>query len=890
MRHAKGRRPGRYSLQVDDMSCASCVRNVEQAILAVDGVIEASVNLVDRSADVFGGDPEAVIASIIDHGYQAALRVTQETEAGKDEAYEISVTDMSCASCVRAVEAAVLAVPGVSEAEVDLIAKKVRVRGGDTSEVLRAILDKGYAAAFLERPPAADIFFLRIQPPPDENELQQIVDILRLRDAQAEVVPEGNRFLTTSIIHPASILLLLTDLGYKANIEECLVDPVLQQRLDTRDEIRKSWLRAAVAGLVGFALMAGHMSGLFPGLPEGRVFWTLAAAVCLAAMYFSGRRYYQSAWKLARHGSSNMDTLVALGTGAAWLSSALVIIAPDFIPGRGNHLYLDASVMILAFLQIGHALETRAKRTTSEAVSSLVGLRARTALVINASGQAQVPVSLLRIGDLVRVLPGEKVPIDGVISEGQSTVDESMLTGEPLAVRKAKGDTVTGGTMNRSGAFILEVTSRGEETTLAQIIRMVKAAQLSKPPIGRLADRVSSIFVPLVMLIALGTFLAWFFLGPEPRLAYALTTAIAVLVIACPCSLGLATPIAIMVGTTRAAEGNVLIKNSDALQTASTLTHVVVDKTGTLTEGRPSVSDIFPAAQLDAESLLQIAASLEQQSEHPLAEAVLMAHQGSDRPLLPLENFTAVPGRGVQAEHQGRTFLLGNSQFLADHGLLLSSGQRQEADLHAAGGGTPVWLGDQDQVLGLMILKDPIKSDSAAAVKALQDLGITVVMCTGDNRVTAEAVASELGIVEVHSEIMPAAKLEVVRSLQEQGYKVGMVGDGVNDAPALAQADTGFAIGSGTDVAIENADITLTGGSLLLVSTAIRISGATIRNIKQNLFGAFVYNIIGIPLAAGLFFPFTGWLLHPMYASAAMALSSVTVVSNANRLRYFRLR
>jgi Cu+-exporting ATPase len=583
-----------------------------------------------------------------------------------------------------------------------------------------------------------------------------------------------------------------------------------------------------------------------------------------------------------------MDTLVALGTGAAWLSSALVIAAPRFIPG--NHLYLDAAVMILAFLQLGHALEARAKRTTSEAISSLVGLRAKTAWVIRAAGQVEIPVSLLRLGNRVRVRPGEKIPIDGVIVEGRTTIDESMLTGEPLAVVREVGDAVTGGTMNRSGTFVLKVTRLGEETTLARIIRMVKTAQMSKPPIGRLVDRIASVFVPVVILISLAAFFTWLALAPEPRLAFALTAAIAVLVIACPCALGLATPIAIMVGTSRAAAGNVLIRNSDALQTASTLTHVVVDKTGTLTAGRPTVTAILPAAAVSENEVLQWAASLESGSEHPLAEAVLVAQQQSGEPLRSLENFIAIPGRGVQAEGEGVRYLLGNDHFLVEQGLDLPVDLAAEAELQAAQGGTPVWLGRDSQVLGLLILKDPIRPDSAAAIQALQRQGITVVMCSGDNRATAEAVAREVGIAEVHSDILPEAKLEVIKDLQQQGYKVGMVGDGVNDAPALAQANTGFALGSGTDVAIENADITLTGDSLMLVATAIAISSATIRNIKQNLFGAFIYNVIGIPLAAGLLYPFTGWLLEPMFASAAMALSSVTVVTNANRLRFFRSR
>jgi Cu+-exporting ATPase len=457
-------------------------------------------------------------------------------------------------------------------------------------------------------------------------------------------------------------------------------------------------------------------------------------------------------------------------------------------------------------------------------------------------------------------------------------------------VARELGDAVTGGTMNRSGAFVLRVSRLGEETTLARIIRMVRSAQISKPPIGRLVDRIAGVFVPIVILIAAASFAWWLFMGPEPRLAFALTTAIAVLVIACPCALGLATPIAIMVGTSRAAQANVLIRNSDALQSASRLTHVVVDKTGTLTEGRPTVTAIRSAGEFAEDEVLGWAASLESGSEHPLAEAVLAAQAERGLPLHRLDDFTAVAGRGVRGVHGGRTYLLGSDRFLVEEGVDLPAELRAEAEAQAARGGTPVWLAGGGALMGLLVLKDPVRPDSAAAINALKRRGITVVMCTGDNHATAAAVAREVGIDEVHSEILPEAKLAVVQELQERGFRVGMVGDGVNDAPALARADTGFALGSGTDVAIENADITLSGNSLGLVATAIAISAATIRNIRQNLFGAFIYNVIGIPLAAGLFYPFTGWLLEPMFASAAMALSSVTVVTNANRLRFFRAR
>ncbi len=876
-----------YVIRVGDMACAACVSRVEKAILAVDGVESASVNLVEKEALVRGGDPAAVVRAVREAGYEAELVGAGTEQAGEAAGYEIGIRDMACAACVGNVERAILEVEGVRSATVSLVEKKARVVGGDPDQVVAVIRDRGYDA-FLVEEARSDTFFVRFAEPPAGERQSALEEILRREDPAIVLSWSEGRLQVTTSLHPARLVLLLEQAGHRCSIEERYEDPSRRQAEEARREIRRSWQRAIVAALVGFGIMAGDMSGLFPTLAENRPFWGGMALLCLATMVYSGRNYYVTAWKQARHASANMDTLVALGTAAAWLASVMAIAWPDFIPGRSHHLYLDASVMILAFLQFGHALEVRAKRTTSEAISSLVGLRARSARVVLDGHEIEVPVSLLRVGDLVRVRPGEKIPIDGVVTEGRTMVDESMLTGEPVPVEKGPDDTVTGGTMNRSGSLLFRVTRLGSETTLARIINMVRKAQLSKPAIGRLADRVAAVFVPTVICISIITFVTWLLLGPEPRLAHALTTGIAVLVIACPCALGLATPIAIMVGTSRAAQLNILISNSDALQTASRLTHLVVDKTGTLTMGRPEVTEIIAGREMDSDKVLQLAAGLESASEHPLAEAVLASCRGARLEPAAMADFTSVPGRGVEGTAEGRRFLLGNRHFLREQGIAVEPDLEEAADRHAGQGGTPVWLADRERVLGLLILRDPVRPDSAGAVRALQEQGVEVVMCTGDAEKTARAVAGELGIREVHSELLPEEKLEVVRALQERGFRVGMVGDGVNDAPALSLADTGFAIGSGTDVAIDNADITLAGDSLAHVPVAIALSRAVIRNIKQNLFGAFIYNGIGIPLAAGVFYPFTGWLLHPMFASAAMALSSVTVVSNANRLRLFR--
>ncbi|MDU9051139.1 MAG: heavy metal translocating P-type ATPase [Candidatus Electrothrix sp. Rat3] len=811
--------------------------------------------------------------------------------------YTLQVNDMTCAACVRRVEQAIMAVDGVESGSVNLIEKKAEVVGGDPQQVLEAISTRGYKASLLAGEEGTD-FFLSF--PDGTPAREKILQVLTGPDLGIELSEQDGRLKVSTVLHPADVLLLLKEAEIAVQIEEQYADPYQQEAEETRKEIRRSWQKAAVAACTGFGIMAGEMSGLFPALSEARFFWFLLALLCLAVMSFSGGMYYITAWKHARHGTATMDTLVALSTSAAWLASLLLILWPDFIPGREARLYLDASVMILAFLQFGHALEVRAKQTTREAISSLVGLRAKSARIVRKdnevadelTGEVEIPVSLVRRGDVVRVRPGEKIPLDGRIAEGSTAVDEAMLTGEPLPVKKVPGDQVTGGTVNTTGSFLFSVTGTGEDTTLAHIIRMVRQAQLGKPPIGRLADRVAGIFVPTVILLSFIVFGIWLGVGPSPPLPYALTAAIAVLVIACPCALGLAAPIAIMVGTSRAAELNILVRNPDGLQSAAATTHLVVDKTGTLTQGRPTVTEIYPATGEDETELLQIAASLEAGSEHPLAEAVVRSAEEKKISLFPVEEFSSVPGKGVQARIEQQTWLLGTRRFMEekrkDKGQALPKNLVVIADEQAAQGATPIWLADAQKVQGLLILRDPVRADSAAAVKQLQAQGITVVMCTGDSRAAAEAVAAEMGIKEIHAEMLPQEKLQVVQDLQAKGYKVGMAGDGVNDAPALAQADTGFAIGSGTDVAIDNGDITLAGDSLALVSVAIGISRATLANIKQNLFGAFIYNVLGIPLAAGLFFPFTGWLLPPMFASAAMALSSVTVVSNANRLRFFK--
>lgn len=879
----------RYYIDIPDMTCASCVAAVEQSIHTVDGVTDAVVNLLDKRASVAGGDINAVVAAISARGYAAKQSPVAAIQQ-PSEAYEISVADMTCASCVARVEKTIAAVDGVRAASVNLIEQTARVSGGDPQQVIAAVTDQGYPAKLKTVTTEPDLLVFRIGNLAVDGVQQKAASVLASFDPAGEPEFRDDVVRISTAAHPADILIALEDEGCSARLEEQFEDPYQVQAREAQAAIRLAWKRAILAGLMGTILMAGEMSGLFPalGAGSGRGFWLLMALCCLLTMWYSGRQYYITALKQARHGAANMDTLVALGTASAWLASMIVIVKPDLIPGGTGHLYLDASVMILAFLQLGHGLEVRAKRTTSEAIGSLVGLAPKVAVVVRDEREVELPVSRLRSGDRVRVRASSRVPVDGHIVQGASAIDESMLTGEPLPVEKGIGAEVVGGTMNTSGSFVFAVSRVGDETTLAHIIQMVKRAQMSKPPIASLVDRISSVFVPVVILIALLTFATWLVFGPSPQLAYAVTTGISVLVIACPCALGLATPIAIMVGTGRAAQLNILIRNSDALQSASRLTHLVVDKTGTLTEGRAVVSAVEPAPHSSEATVLGYAASIESGSDHPLARAIVERGISEGFERRKVDAFESIAGEGVSAKIDGVTVFLGKRLFIEQQGIAIPEALSALALKEAGQGSTPVWLAVDERVEGLLLINDPIRNGTPEAVEKLRRRGIEIVMCTGDNRATAEYVGKVLGITRIHSEVRPEDKAAIVESLQQQGFRVGMVGDGVNDAPALARADTGFAIGSGTDVAIDNADITLASDALEHVGTAIALSNATIRNIKQNLFGAFIYNTIGIPLAAGALFPFTGWLLHPMFASFAMAMSSVTVVSNANRLRFFR--
>lgn len=648
--------------------------------------------------------------------------------------------------------------------------------------------------------------------------------------------------------------------------------------------------KAGVAAIVGVPLFVGGMTGFFPEIdaPNGQLIWLLLGLLTLGVMFYSGKHFFTGAWKSFRAHNANMDTLIALGTGAACLYSFVIVLFPDSVPSLARHAYFEAAVIIIGLINFGSALEMKARGKTSEAIKRLIGLQPKTARVLRDGKEIDIAISEVGLDETVRVRPGERIAVDGIIIDGHSSIDESMLTGEPIPIEKNVGDDVSTGTINGRGSFLFQSKRIGTDTVLAQIISMVRQAQSTKPAIGRLVDKVAAIFVPTVLIISIITFLIWFNFAAVDAASYALVTTMTVLIIACPCALGLATPISIMVGVGKAAEMGILIRNGDALQQAGKLTTIVLDKTGTVTEGKPSITDMQAADGVDVMGMLKTCASLEASSEHPLAEAIVNLAKIKDLELLKVEDFSAITGQGVSGVIDGKNILFGNAVLMKNNAVDISELENKSNEL-SNNGRTSMYVAADGKLQGIIAVSDPIKKDSIAAIKILHDLGMKVVMLTGDSQSTANAVAKQVGIDEVIAEVLPQDKAAKIVSLQQQGEQVAMVGDGINDAPALAQANVGFAIGSGTDVAIESADITLMRGSLYGVADAITISRATLRNIKQNLLGAFIYNSFGIPIAAGVLYPMLGILLNPMIAGAAMAMSSVTVVTNANRLRFLKM-
>lgn len=656
-----------------------------------------------------------------------------------------------------------------------------------------------------------------------------------------------------------------------------------QEAATYRQRLRGSMLSLALAIPLMLSMFVYHPHPM--GM--GRLYWLVIGLLTLAILAFPGRHFFTNAWKQFKLHQANMDTLVAMGTGTAWLYSMMVVAFAPWLPEVTQGIYFEASAMVVGLILLGNAMELRARGRTSSALKRLLDLQEKTARVIRNGQEQELPVDDVVIGDHIRVRPGERLPVDGSVLDGQSYIDESMLTGEPLPVHKNADDDVSAGTVNGNGSLVYRATRVGSDTRLGRITEQVASAQNSRPPIGELADKVSGIFVPSVMIIAILTALIWFNIGPAPVMIHMLVAATTVLIIACPCALGLATPISTMIGVGKAAEHGVLVRSGEALQTASQITTLVVDKTGTLTEGKPQVTDAT-VLHNDSSQVLAWVAALESRSEHPLANALTAYAQAHNAPAETLDTFDSVTGGGVKGSTQaGDSLLLGNARLLEEAGVDLTPAEESVRQLEAKARSL-VYLAANGKLAALFGISDPLRADAAAAVKRLQEDGLTVVMLTGDNRHTAAAVAREVGISEFKAGMTPDDKHTEIERRQQAGEVVGMVGDGINDAPALARANVGFAIGQGTDIAMESAGITLMRGSLHGVATAIELSRATLTNIKQNLVGAFGYNVLCIPIAAGVLYPFTGMLLSPIIAGAAMSLSSITVVSNANRLRLWK--
>lgn len=813
------------TVKISGMTCAACARRVEKAVSKLDGVAVANVNLASEKLTV-EFDPQRTGLPVIKEAVEHAGYGVIEERA--NNTVTIPIGGMTCAACVRRVEKAISGLDGVVKASVNLATEKATVEYDSTKIRLSAI--------------------------------KQAIE----------------------------------KAGYKAlEIEKNTVD---EDRLRKQKEIKSLWIKFTIAAIFGLPLLYFAMTPMlswwpFP-IPEALepMMHPLRFAIlqlCLTIPIIgAGYKFYTVGFKSLLKGSPNMDSLVAIGTSSAVIFS----LYNTYRIMQGEHmavesLYYETAGVIIALILLGKSLEAVSKGKTSEAIKKLMGLAPKTAVVIENGKEVEVPIDEVEIGNIVLVKPGEKLPVDGVVIEGNTSIDEAMLTGESIPVDKKPGDKVYAASINKNGMIKFRATKVGSDTALAQIIQLVEDAQSTKAPIAQMADIVSGYFVPTVVIIAFIAFLAWLIAG-EP-FSFAITIFISVLVIACPCALGLATPTAIMVGTGKGAENGILIKSGEALETTHKVNTIVFDKTGTITEGKPEVTDIVTAAGISQECLLQLAASGERGSEHPLGEAIVREAEKEQIKLLPVQQFEAIPGQGIEVTIDGTRILVGNKKLMDSREISLAE-LKDTSDRLADEGKTPMYITMNEKLAGIIAVADVVKESSSRAIKQLQSMGIEVAMITGDNRKTAEAIAKQVGINRVLAEVLPQDKSNEVKKLQAEGRRVCMVGDGINDAPALVQADIGMAIGSGTDVAMESADIVLMRSNLMDVATAIKLSKSTIRNIKQNLGWAFGYNVAGIPVAAGLLHLFGGPLLNPMFAAAAMAFSSVSVVSNALRLKRFK--
>ena len=822
--------------------------------------------------------------------------VVEKSKSRKPEKARIHVTGMTCTTCAATIEKGLAQTPGVEKADVSFASEKASVEYDpskvDLAKIAKTISGLGYRVATKK-----SIFPV--------SGMTCASCVARVEEALSSVpgVISANVNLasdkaTVEYVEGTDVVEMrraVEEAGYGLGSEAATLEDVTTA---SQREIRSLRNRFIFALVLAVVIMVLSMAPDFPWKPY--LLWALATPV----QFWTGWRFYKGMWGALKHKTADMNTLIAVGTSAAYFYSMVVVLAPSLFAAAGIELglYFDTSSMIIALILLGRFLESRARGQTSEAIKKLIGLKPKTATVIRNGKEIETSVEDVQVGDLILVRPGERLPVDGIVRQGYSSIDESMITGESIPVDKKVGDTVIGGTINRMGSFQFKATRVGKDTTLARIIRLVEEAQGSKAPIQRLADVIASYFVPAVIGIAIVTFIIWFFLGPQPTLTYALLNFVAVLIIACPCALGLATPTAIIVGTGKGAENGVLIRSGEALERAHKINSVLLDKTGTLTRGEPMVTDIIGSPSFAEAEVLRLAASAEHDSEHPLAQAIVKAASERNLKLSKALNFKTMPGHGVEAKVSGKSLLLGNLALIKDRRISLD-GMTEEAERLWGEGKTVLFFSVDSKAAGMIALADTLKPDAKEAVEALHKLGIEVVMLTGDNTRTAEAIAREAGIDRVLADVLPENKAAEVKRLQDDGKVVAMVGDGINDAPALAQADVGIAIGTGTDVAMETGDVTLISGDLGGIVTAISLSKHTMRTIKQNLFWAFAYNVTLIPVAAGvlyLFFGRTGipsglhfifgnyGFLNPMLAALAMAASSITVVSNSLRLRTFK--
>lgn len=808
---------------IEGMNCSSCAQTVEKAVQKLAGVKEASVNLATEKLTVSYNEKEVNEETISEAVQHAGYEVSQP---GQEMTFTIE--GMTCSSCAQTVEKATKDLVGVKEASVNLATEKM---------------------------------FVRLDP---------------------------------TKIQATDVMVAVEHAGYEAKILTSSQDNAAETAEKKAAQLKNLWHRfvgSAIFSIPLLYLAMGDMVGLpTPGflnpMENAVTFATLQLILTLPVMYF-GRSFFIGGFKALFKGHPNMDSLVALGTSAAFLYSVYsTVLVYQGEAHAAMNLYYESAAVILTLITLGKYFEEVSKGKTSEAIKKLMGLAPKTARVMRNGSEVEISIEEVHTGDVVVVRPGEKIPVDGVIVEGSSAIDESMLTGESLPVEKKINDSVVGASINKTGSFKFEATKVGEDTTLAQIIHLVEEAQGSKAPIAQLADKVSGIFVPIVIVLAILAGVAWFFLGQESWV-FALTITISVLVIACPCALGLATPTAIMVGTGKGAENGVLIKSGDALETTHKVQTIVFDKTGTITEGKPVVTDILAYNGMEKDTVLALAAAAEIGSEHPLGQAIIEAAKEKGLELPSTSDFNAIPGHGIEVQTSGKTLLLGNQKLMKERQIPLTT-EIAEAQALASDGKTPMYIAYEGQLIGVIAVADTVKASSQAAIARLHKMGLEVAMITGDNHQTAQAIAKQVGIDRVFSEVLPEDKAKEVKRLQAEGLIVAMVGDGINDAPALAQADVGIAIGSGTDVAIESADIVLMRGDLNDVPTAIELSRATIKNIRENLFWAFAYNVLGIPIAMGILYLFGGPLLNPMFAGAAMSFSSISVVLNALRLKRFK--